>query len=127
MSDISKFEECTNRCKNYLRENVMRRLNDIESIHTLVCIIIIFTSIILILLLVLLLLKVRGRKRTKSNCNVEDTAMHMKKLQEIALDKVRAREIFSRSGQIELKLKLGERSIFKFLVSKKKKSGGYFF
>merc|ERR1712110_1051780 len=83
MSDISKFEECTNHCKTYLRQNVMRRLDDIESIHTLVCIIIIFTSIILILLLVLLLLKVRGRKRTKSNCNVEDTAMQMKKLQEM--------------------------------------------
>merc|ERR1712110_1216951 len=83
MSDISKFEECTNHCKTYLRQNVMRRLDDIESIHTLVGIIIIFTSIILILLLVLLLLKVRGRKRTKSNCNVEDTAMQMKKLQEM--------------------------------------------
>ena len=83
MSDISKFEECTNRCKHYLRQNVMRRLDGIESIHTLVCIIIIFTSIILILLLVLLLLKIRGRKRTKSNCNVEDTAMQMKKLQEM--------------------------------------------
>ena len=52
MSDISKFEECTNRCKNYLRQNVMRRLNDIESIHTLDCIIIIFRSIIIILLIV---------------------------------------------------------------------------
>ena len=34
----------------------------------------------------------------------------MKKLQEIALDKVRAREIFSRSGQIELKLKLDKQA-----------------
>merc|ERR1712001_745970 len=81
--DLSKFEKCTDVCKTYLRDKVVRRLDDIESIYTLVCVIIVITSIILVLLLVLLLLKIRGRKRTKSNNNLEDTAMQMKKLQEL--------------------------------------------
>ena len=50
VTDITKFDECTQHCKNYLRENVVRRLDDIENIYTLVCIIIVITSIILILL-----------------------------------------------------------------------------
>jgi len=83
MIDISQFEKCADVCKNYLREKVVRRLDDIESIYTLVCVIIVITSTILVLLLVLLLLKIRGRKRTKSNNSLEDTAMQMKKLQEI--------------------------------------------
>ena len=88
LTDITQFDKCADVCKNYLRQNVVQRLDDIDSIYTLVCVIVVITSIILVLLLVLLLLKVRGRKRTKSNNDLENTAMQMKKLQEIEANRV---------------------------------------
>jgi len=81
--DVSNFDKCADVCKNYLRQNIVQRFDDIESIYTLVCVITVITSIILVLLLVLLLLKIRGRKRTKSNNDLENTAMQMKKLQAV--------------------------------------------
>jgi len=107
VTDITKFDECTNNCKNYLRENVVRRLDDIQSIYTLVCIIIVITSIILILLSVLLVLKVRGRKRTKSNGNLENTAMQMKKLEELELNRTNGHVIMHSSPKQRVNLAKG--------------------
>ena len=54
VTDITKFDKCVDVCKNFLRQNVVQRLDDIDSIYTLICVIIVITSIILVLLLVLL-------------------------------------------------------------------------
>lgn len=107
VTDITKFDECTKNCKNYLRENVVRRLDDIENIYTLVCIIIVITSIILILLFVLLVLKIRGRKRTKSNGNFENTAMQMKKLQELEANQQNGHVIMHSSPKQRMNLAKG--------------------
>ena len=107
VTDITKFDECTKHCKNYLRENVVRRLDDIENIYTLVCIIIVITSIILILLFVLLVLKIRGRKRTKSNGNLENSAMQMKKLQELETNRTNGHVMMHSSPKQRVNLAKG--------------------
>jgi len=78
-----RFQKCTEVCKNYLREKLGRRSDDIKTVHTLICVLIIVAVVILVLLSILLFLKIRCRKQINKNCSIGDEVMQMKKLQEI--------------------------------------------